>query len=314
MEDFRIVFMGTPYFAVPSLQALIKNKYNIIAVVTAPDKPAGRGCKLQMSDIKKEALINNIPVLQPTNLKSDEFLKTLINLKVNLQIVVAFRMLPKQVWKLPKYGTFNLHASLLPDYRGAAPINWTIINGDKKTGATTFFIDEKIDTGNIIYQVETDINQDENAGDLHNRLMILGSELVIKTTASIQSQTITVKPQINKNIRLAPKLNQDNCKINWQDSLDNIHNKIRGLSPYPTAWCFLKNNDKSIKLKLYKTSIINIVHNYKTGTLIYNKKTLKVACKNGWLNIKELQLAGKKKMNTQDFLNGYIFNKEATLL
>jgi len=314
MIDLRIVFMGTPYFAVPSLQTLIKNNYNIVAVVTAPDKPAGRGRKIQMSDIKKEALNNNITVLQPTNLKSDEFLKTLTNLKVNLQVVVAFRMLPKQVWQLPKYGTFNLHASLLPDYRGAAPINWAIINGDKKTGATTFFVDKKIDTGAIIYQVETDINQDENAGNLHNRLMMLGSKLVVKTVNAIQNQTITIKPQTNKIVRLAPKLNQDNCKINWQDDLVYIHNKIRGLSPYPTAWCFLKNGNKSIKLKLYKTSIEKISHYYKIGSLVYDKKTLKVACKNGWLIINELQLAGKKKITAQDFLNGFVFTEGATLL
>jgi len=314
MEDLRIVFMGTPYFSVHSLQVLVKNNYNIVAVVTAPDKPAGRGRKLQMSDIKKEAIINNITVLQPTNLKSDNFFNSLVDLRVNLIVVVAFRMLPKQIWQLPKYGTFNLHASLLPDYRGAAPINWAIINGDKKTGVTTFFIDEKIDTGNIINQVETDIKPSENAGDLHDRLMILGSKLVVKTVASIKNQTIITKPQLHKNLRVAPKLNQDNCKINWQDNLLNIHNKIRGLSPYPAAWCFLRNNNKNIKLKLYKTSFENINHNYNFGTLIYDKKILKVACKNGWLKIIELQLAGKKKMNVQDFLNGFIFYKDATLL
>jgi len=314
MADLRIVFMGSPYFAVPSLQALIKNKYNIVAVVTAPDKPAGRGRKLQMSAVKQEALKNNLKVLQPTNLKSDEFLKSLVNLKVNLQIVVAFRMLPKQVWQLPKYGTFNLHASLLPDYRGAAPINWAIINGDKKTGVTTFFIDSKIDTGAIIKQVKTTINPNENAGSLHDKLMILGSKLVVDTIASINDKTITTKPQPNKLTRTAPKLNADNCKINWQESLVNIHNKVRGLSPYPVAWCFLKNAGKKIKLKIYKTTIKNIEHNYKVGTLVYDKKTLKVACKKGWLNIEELQLAGKKKMPAQDFLNGFIFTKEAKVL
>jgi len=314
MDDLRIVFMGTPYFAVPSLQALIKNKYNVVAVVTAPDKPAGRGRKIQMSDVKKEALNNNIPVLQPTNLRSDKFIKSLIKLNVNLQIVVAFRMLPKQVWQLPKYGTFNLHASLLPDYRGAAPINWTIINGDKKTGVTTFFIDEKIDTGAIIYQEETKISPNENAGDLHDRLMILGSELVIKTVSSICSKSLTTKLQKTKIVRAAPKLSPENCKINWLESLDKIHNKIRGLSPYPAAWCFLKNGKESIKLKIFKTSITNIVHNNKIGTLIYDKKTLKVACKNGWLNIESLQLSGKKKMETHDFLNGFKFNNDNLLL
>jgi len=314
MEDLRIVFMGTPYFAVPSLQALIKNNYNIVAVVTAPDKPAGRGRKLHMSAVKIKALNNNLKVLQPTNLKSDEFLKSLINLKVNLQIVVAFRMLPKQIWQLPKYGTFNLHASLLPNYRGAAPINWAIINGEKKTGVTTFFIDDKIDTGVIIKQIETNINPDENAGNLHDRLMILGSKLVLDTVKAIQNQNIITKPQQNKLTYTAPKLNSDTCKINWQEDILTIHNKVRGLSPYPAAWCFLKNDAKKIKLKLYKTTIENVAHNYKTGSLIYTKKTLKVACKNGWLYIKELQLAGKKKMEVQDFINGYIFTEGAILL
>lgn len=314
MDDLKIAFMGTPYFAVPTLQALIKNNFQVVAVVTAPDKPAGRGQKLQISDVKKEALNHQIPILQPSNLKSPEFLESLKNLGVNLQIVVAFRMLPDSIWKLPKYGTFNLHASLLPDYRGAAPINWAVINGETKTGLTTFFIDEKIDTGAIIYQSEMDINPSENAGDLHNKLMILGSDLVIKTVNAIANGSVKTKFQADFTTKQAPKLHPDNCKINWRNDTVTIYNKIRGLSPYPAAWCYLFNGDEQIKIKIFKTSIIQDFHLLKIGTIIADKKNLKIACADGFLEILELQLAGKKRMDVISFLNGYKFDEQSRLI
>ncbi len=311
MDDLKIAFMGTPYFAVPTLRALIKNNFQVVAVVTVPDKPAGRGQKLQMSDVKKEALNYRIPILQPSNLKSPEFLESLKNLGVNLQIIVAFRMLPESIWKLPKYGTFNLHASLLPDYRGAAPINWAVINGETKTGLTTFFIDEKIDTGAIIYQSEIDIIPSENAGDLHDKLMVLGSDLVIKTVNAIANGSVKTKLQTNFTTKQAPKLHPDKCKIDWQNDALTIYNKIRGLSPYPAAWCYLLNNNEQIKIKIFKTSIIQDSHLLKVGTIIADKKNLKIACADGFLEILELQLAGKKRMDVVSFLNGYKFDDQS---
>lgn len=314
MSDLRIVFMGTPYFAVPALKALISNGYNVVGVITAPDKPAGRGRKIQMSDVKVEALKHHIPILQPENLKSPDFLESLKNLNANLQIVVAFRMLPKNVWQMPRLGTFNLHASLLPNYRGAAPINWAIINGETKTGVTTFFLDEKIDTGAIIYQAEADINPDENAGNLHDKLMALGSNLIIKTVKAIADGSVTTINQPNADSNLAPKLNPENCKIDWQELVTRINNKVRGLSPYPTAWCYLLNNNETLKLKIYKSTPSFESHSFEIGKIIADKKILKVACKDGFLHINELQLAGKKRMDVISLLNGLQFSKEAKLL
>ena len=314
MSDLRIVFMGTPYFAVPALKALISNGYNVVGVITAPDKPAGRGRKIQMSDVKVEALKHHIPILQPENLKSPDFLESLKDLNANLQIVVAFRMLPKNVWQMPRLGTFNLHASLLPNYRGAAPINWAIINGETKTGVTTFFLDEKIDTGAIIYQAEADINPDENAGNLHDKLMALGSNLIIKTVKAIADGSVTTINQPNADSNLAPKLNPENCKIDWQESVTSINNKVRGLSPYPTAWCYLLNNNETLKLKIYKSTPSFESHSFEIGKIIADKKILKVACKDGFLHINELQLAGKKRMDVISMLNGLQFSKEAKLL
>ncbi|MCF6212640.1 MAG: methionyl-tRNA formyltransferase [Flavobacteriaceae bacterium] len=314
MSDLRIIFMGTPYFAVPSLRALISNNYKVVGVVTAPDKPAGRGRKIQFSDIKKEALKLNIRLLQPNNLKSPNFLESLKELNANLQIVVAFRMLPKSVWSMPKYGTFNLHASLLPKYRGAAPINWAIINGETKSGVSTFFIDEKIDTGAIIYQAEADINSNETAGQLHDTLMELGSRLIIKTVKAIDKGKVTTTIQPNTKMSLAPKLNQDNCRIDWQDKVTIIHNKIRGLSPYPTAWSYLINNNQQIKIKIYKSSISSDAHNFEFGKIIADKKRLKIACNGGFLELKELHLAGKKRMDAISLLNGLQFSEDAKLL
>lgn len=315
MKELRIVFMGTPDFAVASLQALVENQYKIVGVITAPDRPAGRGQKLHESAVKQYAVSQNLTILQPTNLKDESFLAELRALQANLQIVVAFRMLPKAVWQMPVYGTFNLHASLLPNYRGAAPINWAIIIGETKTGVSTFFIDEKIDTGEMILQESVAIEPNDNAGSLHDKLMDLGSQLVLKTIDLIQHGSVKTTPQIeSKDIKTAYKLNKDNCKIDWDESLINIHNKIRGLSPYPGAWCTLINNNDSISVKIFKSEIEETDHNFVTGTVIASKQDLKVAGKNGFIIIKEIQLPGKRSMNVKSLLNGYTFEADAKML
>lgn len=307
-RDIRIVFMGTPEFAVTILKGILEKGYKVVGVITAPDKAAGRGRKLHQSAVKKFALSKNLKILQPTNLKDEVFLKELKDLNANLQVVVAFRMLPKKVWNMPKYGTFNLHASLLPEYRGAAPINWAIINGEEKTGVTTFFIDDKIDTGEIILQKETRINPNETAGELHDKLMYLGSNLVNKTIDLIKKDNVITAPQQKKEYKPAPKLFKENCKINWDDSLDNIYNKIRGLSPYPLAWTTIYNKDTTIEMKIYKTGKEQENHKYKTGQIVTNKKEMKVAVKDGFILIKELKIAGKRKMDVISFLNGFKFD------
>ena len=314
MTDLRIVFMGTPDFAVASLKVILENNFKVVGVITAPDKPAGRGRKLNQSAVKKYALENGLHILQPTNLKDESFIKDLKSLNANLQVVVAFRMLPKIVWEMPKYGTFNLHASLLPEYRGAAPINWAIINGEKKTGVTTFFIDEKIDTGEIILQKATKIGKAETAGELHNRLMMFGGKLVVKTVKQIQENNIKTTKQPNKEEKEAPKLFKDNCQIDWNDSKKNIYNKIRGLSPYPAAWTILFNDNNEIELKIYSARKQKEYHKLKIGSVISTKKELKIAVKKGYIIIDELQLAGKRKMKTQDLLNGYKFTENAKVL
>ncbi|PHS52287.1 MAG: methionyl-tRNA formyltransferase [Lutibacter sp.] len=305
--------MGTPDFAVAILTALQKAKFNIVGVITAPDKPAGRGRKIQESAVKKYALENNLHILQPTNLKSETFVQELNQLNVNLQIVVAFRMLPKAVWKLPKYGTFNLHASLLPDYRGAAPIHWSIINGETKTGVTTFFIDEKIDTGNIISQKEVLISNTETVGDLHYKLMQIGSKLVVETTQQIAENTVKTFKQPEIEQKFAPKIYTETCKIDWNDSLNTIYNLIRGLNPYPTAWTTLINNSTETKVKIYDVKKEFESHQYKIGTLITSKSEIKVAVKNGFLVIESLQVSGKRKMDSKSLLNGFIFHKNASM-
>ena len=314
MTDLRIVFMGTPDFAVASLKQLQENNFNIVGVITAPDRPAGRGRKLNESAVKKYALEHNLKILQPTNLKNESFLQDLKSLNANLQIVVAFRMLPKAVWQLPEFGTFNLHASLLPEYRGAAPINWAIINGEKKTGVTTFFIDEKIDTGEIILQKKTTIGKSETAGELHDRLMLLGGELVVKTVKQIANGKVSTIKQPNKEEKEAPKLYKDNCRIDWQASRKKIFNKIRGLSPYPAAWTTLQNGEQQIELKIYGAKKLKEKHNLKIGTLVVSKKEIKVAVKKGYILITEIQLSGKRKMKTQDLLNGYTFLAKSKVL
>ena len=307
MRDLRIVFMGTPDFAVAVLDALVNAKFNIVGVITAPDKPAGRGQKINESAVKKYALEHNLTTLQPTNLKSEEFITELQSLNANLQIVVAFRMLPKTVWQMPKYSTFNLHASLLPDYRGAAPINWAIINGETKTGVTTFFIDEKIDTGNIILQEEVEISDTEIVGELHDKLMQIGSKLVVETVKLIKQDKVKTFKQSEIDEKPAPKIFSETCKINWNDSLNNIYNLIRGLNPYPAAWSTLLNNKEEVKVKIYDVKKEFKLHQYKVGTLITSKNEIKVAVKNGFIKIDSLQLSGKRKMESSSLLNGFTF-------
>ena len=312
MEKLRIVFMGTPEFAVGILDTIIKNNYEVVGVITAADKPAGRGQKIKYSAVKEYALENNLTLLQPTNLKDPTFLEELKALNANLQIIVAFRMLPKLVWDMPKYGTFNLHASLLPNYRGAAPINWAIINGETKTGVTTFYIDDKIDTGAMILSAETPIHPDENAGQLHDRLMILGSETVIDTLKLIEKEQVSPTIQEdNSEIKTAYKLDKENCKIDWSKSGAEIHNQIRGLSPYPVAWCYFKDNNQEWNVKIYESKIIKEEHQEKIGRIIATKKELKIAVCDGFIQILNLQFPGKKKMTTTEFLNGMSFSENA---
>ncbi len=304
-QDLRIVFLGTPDFAVGSLKALVESGKNIVAVVTAPDKPAGRGRKIQETAVKKYADLQNIDVLQPTNLKDEDFLKTLASYKADLQIVVAFRMLPVQVWNMPQLGTFNLHASLLPQYRGAAPINRAIMNGETATGVSTFFLKHEIDTGNIILQEKVKIDKQMNAGQLHDILMTVGSKLVVKTVNLIETNQVDEKPQADFEIhelKNAPKIFKDDCKINWNTDIDAIHNHIRGLSPYPASWT--KLNGKT--LKIYKGTCEATAHNEAIGKIISDRKTyLKIACLGGYYVVEELQIEGKKRMPIGDFLRGY---------
>ncbi|MGB2683781.1 MAG: methionyl-tRNA formyltransferase [Olleya sp.] len=313
-KDIKIVFMGTPEFAVTTLKTILDQDYNVVGVITAPDKPAGRGRKMHESAVKVFAKQKGLNILQPTNLKSDDFLNELKALEANLQIIVAFRMLPKVVWDMPKYGTFNLHASLLPNYRGAAPINWAIINGETKTGVSTFFIDEKIDTGEMILQKDIAIDPSENAGSLHDKLMMLGSDLIIDTIKLIEKGDVTTTPQSEDAIsRTAYKLNRDNCKIDFTQPIEAIYNKIRGLSPYPAAWCELHNNDDVLDIKIYKAEKEFEDHNIEVGTIISNKFTLKVAVKEGFITILELKLPGKRNMEVKSLLNGYNFDEDAKL-
>jgi methionyl-tRNA formyltransferase len=308
--------MGTPDFAVANLKALLDANYNVVGVITAPDRKAGRGQKLRASAVKEFALEHNLNILQPKNLKAESFIEELSALNANLQIIVAFRMLPKVVWQMPEYGTFNLHASLLPQYRGAAPIHWSIINGETETGVTTFFIDEKIDTGAIIMSEHTTIGKDTTVGELHDELMSIGSDLVIKTVQQIEfdSVTTTIQPK-TEDLKTAYKLNRDNCKIDWSQPIDHIYNKVRGLNPFPTAWCYLDNKEEEpLTIKLYGIEKEIDKHHYKDGHIISTKDELKVACENGYINIKEMQLPGKRKMDIKALLNGFQFSESAKLL
>ena len=312
MEKLRIVFMGTPEFAVGILDTIIKNNYEVVGVITAADKPAGRGQKIKYSAVKEYALEHNLKLLQPTNLKDEAFLSELKSLNANLQVVVAFRMLPEVVWRMPKLGTFNLHASLLPNYRGAAPINWAIINGETKTGVTTFFIDDKIDTGAMILNKEIGISPNENAGELHDRLMLIGSEAVVETLTLIEKGNVrTTIQQDNLEIKTAYKLNKENCKIDWTKSATEIHNLIRGLSPYPSAWCIFKDNGQEWNVKIYEAKIIFENHSYTFGQIITSKKEIKIAVNNGFVQILSIQFPGKKKIQANELLNGITFSDKA---
>lgn len=298
----RIVFMGTPEFAVPSLKILIENNYNIVGVITAPDKPKGRGQVMSTTPIKDVAVEHNLRILQPTNLKSPEFISELKSLNADLQIIVAFRMLPEAIWSMPLKGTFNLHASLLPQYRGAAPINWAIINGEKETGITTFFLKHEIDTGNIIFQEKEPIYDTDNAGTLYERLMNKGANLVLKTVQAIEMGEYTLLPQDESlPIKHAPKIFKETCQIDWSKSFEEVNNFIRGLSPYPNAWTVLNNKVFKIR-KISKKEAT--VHLNPGEVYSDNKKMILVKTADGFAAIDELQPEGKKWMNAEEFLRG----------
>ena len=304
----RIVFMGTPDFAVPSLQRLVEGGYNVVGVITATDKLGGRGRKkLIESPVKKLAITYDIPVLQPKNLKSQAFNEALRELNPDLQIVVAFRMLPEVVWSLPTMGTFNLHGSLLPKYRGAAPINWAIIKGEKETGLTTFFIKKDIDTGDILFQTKLPIGDDETAGELHDRMMVAGAELVIKTTKAILENKFTLQKQNESEVSQAPKIFAEDCEISWQDTTENVYNLIRGLSPYPGSWTHI--DDKVVKIiRCQPKKIFG-----QAGSIVTNQKDLLlIHCLDGSISIDQLKMEGKQNLLIQDFLNGYKIQKFKT--
>ncbi|MEN8121124.1 MAG: methionyl-tRNA formyltransferase [Bacteroidota bacterium] len=312
-KDIRIVYMGTPDFAVAPLKELVDNNYNVVGVITAADKPAGRGKKIRESAVKIYAKKQDITILQPEKLKDPEFNQQLSDLKPDLQIVVAFRMLPEIVWQLPKLGTFNLHASLLPQYRGAAPINWAIINGDKKTGLSTFLIDKEIDTGRILLQEEIKITNTDNAGSLHDRMMQKGAKLVAQTVNLVSEGVVAPKKQNElisdvSLLKQAPKIFKDDCKINWQQEGEGVYNFIRGLSPYPTAWTIFQsmNSDKILSAKIFETEWIKEEHGlFPTDIDSDMKSYFHIAVPNGFIAIKSIQLEGKKRMNIADFLRGF---------
>ncbi|OKL40171.1 methionyl-tRNA formyltransferase [Pontibacter flavimaris] len=307
MRDLRIVFMGTPDFAVPTLQALVEHKYNVVAVITAPDKPAGRGQKLNQSPVKEYAVAQGIPVLQPTNLKAEAFLEELRGYQANLQIIVAFRMLPEVVWAMPELGSFNIHASLLPQYRGAAPINWAIINGEKETGVTSFFLKHEIDTGDLIYQERVPIREEDDFGSLYKKLKYKGAELALRTVQAIEQDQVVPQPQeTSAETKHAPKIFKDTCEINWDQPAEQVRNFIRGLSPYPAAWARI--NGKTFKI--YKTEELpEAGYTSEPGTLHTDNKTfLHIQTAAGAVSILDLQMEGKKRMPVQDLLRGYTFD------
>ena len=312
-KDLRIVYMGTPEFAVESLKRLVEGGYNVVGVITMPDKPMGRhGSVLQPSPVKAYAVSQGLKVLQPEKLKDEAFLEELRALRADLQIVVAFRMLPEAVWQMPRLGTFNLHASLLPQYRGAAPINWAVINGDTETGITTFFLKHEIDTGEIIDQVRVPIADTDNVGVVYDRLMMLGGDLVLKTVDAILAGNVKTIPQetlsSTEPLRPAPKIFKDTCRIDWTKGVKPVYDFIRGLSPYPAAWTELCEPDSSpVTMKIYESSKEFVEHTFAPGTILTDKKTyFKVAST-------EVQLAGKKRMNVTDFLRGYRYSEKAIL-
>lgn len=305
--------MGTPGFAVPGLQALHESEIEVAAVITAPDRQSGRGRKVRFSTVKEYAVANEIPIMQPTNLKSEDFHQELAGFNADLFVVVAFRMLPAVVWQMPKLGTINLHASLLPNYRGAAPINWAIINGEKETGLTTFYINEKIDTGSIIYNAKTKIGPEENVGELHDRLMVLGSDLLLKTVRDIRDSNAPSKEQVfQSNYKEAPKLTKDNTRIDFNKDTNSILNLIRGLSPYPAAYSTLHRGEEKLNAKFYKASPVEKREGMTVGS-VYNEgnKRLIVACSDGAIEIEELQIEGKKRMQIAQLLNGFSLDNKA---
>lgn len=309
-KQLRIIFMGTPEFAVRSLKALVEKGYNVVGVVTAPDRPSGRGLQLHQSDVKVYALSCGLPVLQPEKLKDVNFLQELRALQADIQIIVAFRMLPEVVWKMAPLGTFNLHGSLLPLYRGAAPLNWAIINGDQETGVTTFLLKQEIDTGNILFQEKVQIGPAETVGELHDRLMVIGADLVIRTVDALAEEKVKPLPQIALHIepeRLhAPKIFKESCKIDWRKPAVTVNNLIRGLSPYPAAWTSFIGNGAETGVKIFKASIETNNHNCQPGEIISDNKTyLKIACADGFLHITDLQIAGKKRLEIAPFLRGF---------
>lgn len=310
-NDLRIVYMGTPDFAVAPLKALIENGFNIVGVITTPDKPAGRGQKIMQSAVKKYADLQQIKTLQPTNLKSPEFVQALKGLNANFQIVVAFRMLPEIVWNMPEHGTMNLHASLLPQYRGAAPINWAIINGEKETGVSTFLLKHEIDTGDLLEQEKVEIKPNMTAGELHDILMEVGARLVVKTTTAIANGSTNPKPQEDLELKAAPKIFKPDCKVDWLKPIDEIHNFIRGLSPYPAAWSIIisKESGKKITFKIQEDKKVIEKHQYPIGSLITDDKSeLKIAVSGGFIELRKIQLEGKKSMDIKALLNGFSFS------
>lgn len=312
-KDIRIVFMGTPEFAVESLKALVDNGYHVVGVITSPDKPAGRGRQLTESAVKQYAIENGLHVLQPDKLKNPEFIAELENLKADLQIVVAFRMLPEIVWNMPPMGTFNLHASLLPQYRGAAPLNWAIINGETETGVTTFLLSHEIDTGQIIFQEKVGIAENDTVGDLHDRMMGIGANLVLKTVRALANGNVEAIDQAQMidnqtRIRQAPKIFKDDCRIDWNRDTESIRNLVRGLSPYPTAWTELIHPDKGDIMTAKIFSAVRDDSSLPAAPCTIQtdgKKFLKIACIDGWLSITEIQLSGKKRMKIDELLRGF---------
>jgi methionyl-tRNA formyltransferase len=312
----RIIFMGTPAFAVESLKVLHQSNHAVVAVITAIDKPAGRGRKLNQSAVKEYALSENLNILQPNNLKDEGFLEQVKAFNADMFVVVAFRMLPKVLWSLPKYGTFNLHSSLLPDYRGAAPINWVIVNGETKTGVTTFFINEDIDTGEILLQEETQIGADEDAGALHDRLMAIGAGLVLKTANGLASDVL--KPQAqesNSHLKDAPKIFKEDLRINPAESREQVYNLIRGMSPFPGAWGKISIEGQEKTLKIFQSEMYDLDENFEVGELrVLDKNNIILVFKDGALRLKALQIEGKRRMSSQDFINGRLLEKGAIMI
>lgn len=313
-KKLRIVFMGTPEFAVESLDALVSQGYNVVGVVTVPDKPAGRGLKLKESDVKRYAVEKHLPLLQPEKLKDTEFIERLRALKADLQVVVAFRMLPEIVWAMPLMGTINLHASLLPQYRGAAPINWAIINGEDFTGVTTFLLQHEIDTGNVLYQQPVRIEETDNVGTVHDRLMVVGSEVLLKTIDDLAGNSVEPMSQetlIEKNqtgkLLPAPKLFKDDCKIDWNLNSREVYNKIRGLNPFPGAWTTLVPADGGapLTLKIFDCKYSNISVSDKPGSIHVKKNDCQINCRDGVILLQSVQLAGKKKLDIVSFMRGF---------